>query len=60
MFNPILILMIFKTILAFIAVFVFYRSYQIINEYLEYKKLKAAGVVFPSGFSLTKDVLALA
>jgi hypothetical protein len=51
--------MIFKIILTLFAVFILYRSYEICVEYLKYKKLKAAGVVFPSGFSLTADVVTL-
>jgi hypothetical protein len=36
-----------------------YRFYQLIKNFLSYKRLKAQGVVFPNGYHLWADLVAL-
>jgi len=39
--------------------FLAYRFYQLAFNFLSYKRLKAQGIVFPHGYHLLKDMLAL-
>jgi hypothetical protein len=51
--------MIFRAVLGLITVFIAYRLYKLFLGFLEYKRQVAAGVVFPNGFSLYKDLIDL-
>jgi hypothetical protein len=48
--------MIFEAISGLLAIFVAFRLYKVLIGYFEYKRLVAAGIPFPNGFSYFQDL----